>query len=87
MTREFIPKSQASKLKKLGYNIPPVHEDNILYQQAFRWLRDTYGFTYSIGRYNHCVLHGKGTTFVIENKTFEEAEQSCLKRLIELTNH
>ena len=85
MEKEFIPVDQALKLKKLGYDIPSVHEDKILYQQAFRWLRSKYGLTYSIGRHNHCVMHGKGTTFLIENDSFEEAEQNCLKRLIELT--
>ena len=87
MEKEFIPKKQALKLRKLGYDIPSVHEEDILYQQAFRWIRRKYGFTYSIGRYNHCVLHGKGTTFVLENKTYEQAEIGCLKKLIELTNH
>ncbi len=87
MSKEFIPVDQANQLKNLGYNIPSVHEEDILYQQAFRWLRETYGYTYSIGRHNHCVLHAKGTTFLIENNTYEEAELSAIKRFIELTNH
>jgi hypothetical protein len=55
-----------------------------LYQQAFRWLREKYGFTYSVGSTNIGVVH-VGTTFLLQdNASFEEAQYACLKKLIEV---
>lgn len=63
-----------------------------LYQQAFRFFREKHGCGYSIGRNNHVVIHiaiaGNITTFVIEkNKSYEQAELECLKKLIELVKN
>jgi len=62
-----------------------------LYQQAFRFFREKYGCTYSIGWINDVVIHfpidNYTTTFVLrKNKTYEDAEFACLKKLIELVN-
>jgi GH24 family phage-related lysozyme (muramidase) len=56
---------------------------------VFRWLREKHGCSYSIGRHNHGVVHipiGETvTTFVLQdNKSYEEAEQACIKKLIEI---
>jgi hypothetical protein len=63
-----------------------------LYQQAFRFFREKHGCSYSIGRNNHVVIHipivGNITTFVIKkNKSYEQAELECLKKLIELVKN
>ena len=60
-----------------------------LYQQAFRFFREKYECSYSIGRTNDVVIHipinNYTTTFVLQkNKTYEEAELECLIKLIEL---
>jgi hypothetical protein len=60
-----------------------------LYQQAFRFFREKYECSYSIGRTNDVVIHipinNYTTTFVLQkNKTYEEAELECLKKLIEI---
>ncbi len=60
-----------------------------LYQQAFRFFREKHGCSYSIGRTNDVVIHipinNYTTTFILQkNKTYEEAELACLKKLIEL---
>jgi len=92
--KEFVPYEEAIELKELGYDIESVsgysYPDSdkllaqaILYQQAFRWLREKYGFTYSVGTTNIGVVH-VGTTFLLQdNASFEEAQLACLKKLIE----
>jgi hypothetical protein len=60
-----------------------------LYQQAFRFFREKYECSYSIGRNNDVVIHipinNYTTTFILQkNKTYEEAELACLKKLIEI---
>jgi hypothetical protein len=61
------------------------------YSQAFRFFREKYKCTYSIGWINDVVIHfpidNYTTTFVLQkNKTYEDAEFACLKKLIELVN-
>jgi hypothetical protein len=63
-----------------------------LYQQAFRFFREKYECSYSIGRNNDVVIHipinNYTTTFVLQkNKTYEEAELACLIKLIELVKN
>jgi len=54
-----------------------------LYQQAFKWFREKYGYTFSIGKTNTAVVHA-GTTFLFDgNATFEDAELATLKKFIE----
>jgi hypothetical protein len=80
MNKEFIPYEQILELKALGF-------DGILWQEAFRWFREKYGFTYSIGVTNIGVVH-VGTTFLLQdNASFEEAELACLKKLIEIVKN
>lgn len=93
MNKEFIPYEQALELKELGFK-----KDNdfgllykgddipsILYQQAFRWFREKYNFTYSIGKTNISVVHVPVTTFLLQdNATFEDAELATIKKFIEI---
>ena len=94
MNKEFVPYEQALELKELGYDLESVsgysYPDSdklltqaILYQQAFRWLREKYNFTYSIGSTNIGVVHTITTHLLQGNATFEEAQFECLKKLIE----
>lgn len=56
-----------------------------LYQQAFRWFREKYNFTYSIGKTNISVVHVPVTTFLLQdNATFEDAELATIKKFIEI---
>jgi hypothetical protein len=56
-----------------------------LYQQAFRWFREKYGFTYSIGNTNIAVVHYLGTTQLLQNnESYEAAELATLKKFIEV---
>jgi hypothetical protein len=56
-----------------------------LYQQAFRWFREEHGLRHFIeyddGHYNAVVQ----SSLVYHCDTHEEAELSCLKKLIELS--
>lgn len=94
MNKEFVPYEQALELKELGYDLESVsgysYPDSdklltqaILYQQAFRWFREKYNFTYSIGSTNIGVVHTFTTHLLQDNATFEEAQFECLKKLIE----
>lgn len=94
MNKEFIPYEQALELKALGFNEPCLSKDTHndvdlpLYQQAFRWFRDHYGYTYSIGRTNICVYHlmvqGTLLTNMIQGcKSYEEAELKCIQEFID----
>ena len=63
-----------------------------LYQQAFRFFREKYECSYSIGRNNDVVIHipinNYTTTFILQkNKTYEEAELACLIKLIEIVKN
>ena len=56
-----------------------------LYQQAFRFFRNKYMFTYSIGKTNISVVHYLGTTQLLqENKTYEDAELETIKWFIDV---
>jgi hypothetical protein len=59
-----------------------------LYQQAFRWFRDRYGYSYSIGRTNICVYHLMVqdtllTNMIQDSKSYEEAELKCIQAFID----
>lgn len=59
-----------------------------LYQQAFRWFREKYGYTFCIGRTNICVYHlmvqGTLLTNMIQDCTsYEQAELKCLTEFID----
>ena len=58
-----------------------------LYQQAFAFFRNRFGYTFSIGRTNICVYHlmvqGTLLTNMIQDcKSYEEAELKCLIEFI-----
>ena len=89
MSKEFIPIELAIELQELGYDIPSVDENTIefkvLYQQAFRWFREKYGFTYSIGNTNIAVIHYLGTTQLLQdNDSYEAAELAAIKWFIDV---
>lgn len=59
-----------------------------LYQQAFRWFREKYGFlsyvdmdNYSFYRYT--IYKGRGISDA-PHETYEEAESACIDKLIEI---
>lgn len=59
-----------------------------LYQQAFRFFREKYDFTYSIGKTNIAVIHVFNTTFLLENNvTYEIAELAIIKNFIEVAKN
>ena len=56
-----------------------------LYQQAFRWFREKYEFTYSIGKTNIAVIHyGPTTQLLQDNDSYEAAELATIKFFIEI---
>lgn len=68
-----------------------------LYQQAFRWFREKYGLFHSTnyqddnsgpGCFDYEILDKRGKTQVEDDgpefKTYEDAEQACLTKLIEI---
>ena len=96
MNKEFIPYEQALELKELGFDIPSVSgysyadplellTNAILYQQAFRFFREKYGFTYSIGKTNIAVIHyGPTTQLLQDNESYEAAELAAIKWFIDV---
>jgi hypothetical protein len=71
----------------------------ILYQQAFRWFREKYSLiVYPVWRIdntwdmniqkldNYGLLSGQSTLVIIKKPNYEEAEQACLSKLIEIVN-
>lgn len=62
----------------------------ILYQQAFRWFREKYGLVAWIeGKrvYRYCIespIPTDGQLSLSPFRTYEEAELTCLKKLIEV---
>ena len=56
-----------------------------LYQQAFRWFREKFEFTYSIGKTNIAVVHYLGTTQLLQdNESYEAAELAAIKWFIDV---
>jgi len=59
-----------------------------LYQQAFRFFREKYGFTYSIGNTNIAVVHyGPITQLLQDNESYEAAELAAIKWFIEIVKN
>lgn len=55
------------------------------YRQAFRFFREKYGFTYSIGDTNIAVVHYLGTTQLLQNNdSYEAAELAAIKWFIDV---
>ena len=101
MEKEFIPYEQALELKELGFDEPCYYDYNFggeitnkwaiglvpapLYQQAFRWFREKYEFTYSIGKTNIAVIHyGPTTQLLQDNESYEAAELAAIKWFIDV---
>jgi len=81
MNNEFIPKELEEVLLSLGYET----DAHISWGDAFKWLREKYNFTYSIGSTNIGVIHAPVTVFLLQdNASFEEAQYACLEKLIEI---
>ncbi len=58
-----------------------------LYQQAFRWFREKYGYLPNIYNFDgnfKATLSGNCNWLGSWTRTYEEAELSCLKELIEI---
>jgi hypothetical protein len=56
-----------------------------LYQQAFRFFREKYEFTYSIGKTNIAVIHYGPTTQLLQNnESYEAAELAAIKWFIDV---
>jgi len=56
-----------------------------LYQQTFRFFREKYDFTYSIGKTNIAVIHYGPTTQLLQNnESYEAAELAAIKWFIDV---
>lgn len=99
MNKEFIPYEEALALKELGFDEECLgwFRDKLftleekgdyfvlygleapLYQQAFRWFREKYGL-------HHNISNDKFGYYTNEGKfdTYEQAELTCLRKLIEI---
>jgi hypothetical protein len=61
-----------------------------LYQQAFRWFREKYGYLPNIHNFNgnfKATLSGNCNWLGSWTKTYEEAELACLIKLIEIVKN
>jgi hypothetical protein len=64
-----------------GFGMPTAP----LYQQAFSWFREKYGFNISLTNDGYIALDTKKSqSYIDEADSYEEAELECLKKLIEL---
>ena len=85
MNKEFIPYEQILELKELGFN-------GILWQEAFRWFREEYGWVGGIRKLssmgNNKIVgefyKDDDNSFIMFGETYEECELRALKYLIEL---
>jgi hypothetical protein len=53
------------------------------YSQAFRFFREKYEFTYSIGKTNVSVVHYGRTQLLQDNASYEDAELATIRFFIE----
>jgi hypothetical protein len=63
-----------------------------LYQQAFRWFRDKHGLGHMISgigceTFLVYLINKNGIITITNAKTYEEAEQACLDKLIEIVKN
>ena len=77
------------ELKWKQYRNMSINESRLLqaplYQQAFRFFREKYEFTYSIGKTNISVIHYLGTTKLLQdNESYEAAELVTIKWFIDV---
>jgi hypothetical protein len=80
------------ELKWEKYRNMSINENNLIqaptFSQAFKWFREKYDFTFSIGKTNISVYHipvsNYHTTFMIQdNASYEVAELETIKAFIE----
>jgi len=80
----YIPYEQGAAMKELGF-CPDCYTPAILYHEAFKWFRDKYEFTYSIGKTNIAVVHyGPTTQLLQDNDSYEAAELATIKWFIDV---
>ena len=81
---------------ELYYDGQPMYSSNYhdgqllapLYQQAFRWFREKYGFNISITSDGYVALDmKKSQPYIDEADSYEEAELECLKELIKIVKN
>jgi hypothetical protein len=77
------------ELKWKQYRNMSINESRLLqaplYQQAFRFFREKYEFTYSIGKTNIAVVHyGPTTQLLQDNESYEAAELAAIKWFIDI---
>ena len=100
MTKEFVPYNESLELKELGFDEECLSYyfnkqlsfgsktaygevvEAPLFQQAFRWFREKYKLHYPIAVSDGVWFYDKWSLGVY--KTYEEAEQACLTKLIEI---
>ena len=104
MEKEFVPYELALRMKELGFDEPCMSSRDMnngkgliqlpLYQQAFRWFREKYGYYYEIF-VDDDKTFGFMISYFIEigradkpiqrmYTTYEEAELACLEKLLEI---
>lgn len=55
------------------------------YRQAFRFFREKYGYTYSVGKTNIAVVHyGPITQLLQDNDSYETAELEAIKWFVDV---
>ncbi len=101
MDKEFVTHEQALALKELGfewkhfenYRTSFGHIKIPLKQQVFRWFREKYNLSVYITDRLHCVYDRELWKCVVDDvyygsmtfDTYEEAENSCIDKLIEIS--
>jgi len=90
MDKDFLPENLKVRLKQYGFN---NLDDEVLYQQAFRWFREEknlFGFVEQITKNTFKFFvkdyrENKGLVFSsYVYDTYEEAELECLIKLFEI---
>jgi hypothetical protein len=90
MDKDFLPENLKVRLKQYGFN---GIDDEVLYQQAFRWFREEknlFGFVEQITKNTFKFFikdyrENKGLVFAsYVYDTYEDAELECLIKLFEI---
>jgi hypothetical protein len=94
---EFIKYEQALALWEIGYNEPSLRTYFQLYgnfkygdswaplkQQVFRWFRENYDLYYIIAKSKLWFVCINGVNIGQSFDTYEEAENACIDKLIEI---
>ena len=80
------------ELKWEKYRNMSINESNLIqaptYSQTFRFFREKFDFTYSIGKTNISVVHVPITTQLLQNNAnYEAAELATIKYFIEIAKN